>query len=80
MFEINYEYLESILRQNALSDETKNNSKAVINYSDFSRWLGPSIHLAEGFLFRHDSKKNPHYEKWYAESEKLHAADKQAAA
>lgn len=30
-----------------------------INYSDFSRWLGSSIHMPEGFYFRHDSVKNP---------------------
>jgi hypothetical protein len=31
-------------------------------------------------LFRHDSRKNPHYEKWFAESERVHGADKMAAA
>lgn len=78
MFEIKYEYLERLMSKNALNEETR--SQGVLNYSDFSRWLGPSIHLAEGFLFRHDSRKNPHYEKWLVESEKLKGADKQAAA
>ena len=30
-----------------------------IGYSDFSKWLGNAIHMAEGFYFRHDSVKNP---------------------
>lgn len=34
-----------------------------LNYSDFSRWLGGSIHMSESFYFRHDSVKNPGYEK-----------------
>lgn len=34
-----------------------------LNYSDFSRWLGSSIHQSEGFYFRHDSHKNPAFDK-----------------
>lgn len=30
-----------------------------INYPDFCRWMGGAIHKSEGFLFRHDSIKNP---------------------
>ena len=30
-----------------------------LGYMDFSKWLGNSIHLSEGFYFRHDSVKNP---------------------
>ena len=30
-----------------------------LNYMMFSKWLGNSIHMAEGFYFRHDSVKNP---------------------
>jgi len=30
-----------------------------IGYTDFSRWLGGSIHQVAGFYFRHDSSKNP---------------------
>lgn len=34
-----------------------------LNYPDFSKWLGGSIHMSESFYFRHDSMKNPGYEK-----------------
>lgn len=30
-----------------------------INYNDFCKWMGGAIHKSEGFLFRHDSIKNP---------------------
>ena len=30
-----------------------------INYNDFCKWMGGAIHKSEGFLFRHDSNKNP---------------------
>ena len=33
--------------------------KGKLNYMTFSKWLGNSIHMAEGFYFRHDSVKNP---------------------
>jgi hypothetical protein len=33
-----------------------------IGYTDFSKWVGNTIHLSEGFYFRHDSIKNPQYE------------------
>ena len=33
-----------------------------ISYEDFSAWVGQSIHMSEGFYFRHDSVKNPQYE------------------
>jgi len=38
--------------------------KGTINYKDFSKWLGNSIHMSEGFYFRHDSVKNPQYERF----------------
>jgi hypothetical protein len=34
-----------------------------LSYEDFSAWVGNSIHKSEGFYFRHDSIKNPGYEK-----------------
>jgi len=34
-----------------------------ISYADFSKWMGGVIHQSEGFYFRHDSQKNPQYEK-----------------
>jgi hypothetical protein len=39
------------------------NKTGKLNYQDFSRWLGGSIHASESFYFRHDSIKNPGYEK-----------------
>lgn len=30
-----------------------------LGYSDFSKWVGNSIHQSEGFYFRHDSVQNP---------------------
>lgn len=42
----------------------KNTDKAPqVNYTDFSKWFGQVIEPAEGFYFRHDSMKNPQYEK-----------------
>lgn len=34
-----------------------------INYTDFSKWMGGEIQKSEGFYFRHDSMKNPQYDK-----------------
>ena len=33
--------------------------KGKISYENFSAWVGGSIHMSEGFYFRHDSVKNP---------------------
>lgn len=42
----------------------KNKSKqAKLNYHDFSIWLGEYIEPTAVFYFRHDSHKNPNYEK-----------------
>jgi len=38
------------------------NGKGQISYQDFSAWVGNSIHMSEGFYFRHDSIKNPQFE------------------
>ena len=43
---------------------SKKDGTGSLNYSDFSKWLGNQIHVAEGFYFRHDSKKNPIYDKF----------------
>ena len=48
---------------NKLMKERDQNSKGKINYQDFSTWFGNSIHQSAGFYFRHDSKRNPQYEK-----------------
>ncbi len=50
---INYDDLKKLI-----SDKDTRN-KGRVNYQDFSRWVGSSIHMPEGFYFRHDSKKNP---------------------
>lgn len=39
------------------------NGKGRLNYSDFSKWIGSTINQSEGFYFRHDSWKNPGFEK-----------------
>ena len=31
-----------------------------LNYADFSQWMGNEIHNLASFIFRHDSKRNPH--------------------
>jgi len=46
-----------------------------IDYPDFSKWLGGSIHMSEGFYFRHDSVKNPHYEMCLEKQAKTNKAD-----
>lgn len=43
---------------------------------DFSKWLGNSIHMSEGFYFRHDSIKNPQYERFLQYEEKNKGLDK----
>ena len=34
-----------------------------VNFTEFCRWFGAVIEPAEGFYFRHDSMKNPQYER-----------------
>ena len=36
--------------------------RGLLNYTDFSKWMGNTIEPSEGFFFRHDSIKNPQYE------------------
>ena len=50
-----------------------------INYQDFSKWLGRTIHMAEGFMFRHDSLKNPDQEQNQIKHEKQKGEDKRKA-
>lgn len=38
-----------------------------LNYADFSLWLGNEIHNLASFVFRHDSRKNPSFEKHVVE-------------
>jgi hypothetical protein len=37
--------------------------KAEMNFTDFCKWVGTIIEPSEGFFFRHDSEKNPQFEK-----------------
>lgn len=50
---INYNDLKKIIID---KDSRK---QGMIGYSDFSKWVGTTIHMSEGFYFRHDSIKNP---------------------
>lgn len=54
--EINYNDLKKLIQD---KDSKK---QGRIGYTDFSKWLGGSIHQCEGFYFRHDSSKNPQYD------------------
>jgi hypothetical protein len=37
-------------------------NKGKLSYEDFSGWVGNSIHMSEGFYFRHDSIRNVPFE------------------
>lgn len=54
--DLNYNDLKKLM----IDKDSKKEGR--IGYSDFSKWLGNAIHMSEGFYFRHDSIKNPHYE------------------
>lgn len=51
--DLNFHDLEKLI------GERDSTGKGRINYADFSKWLGSAIHMPEGFMFRHDSVKNP---------------------
>jgi Ca2+-binding EF-hand superfamily protein len=54
--DLNYNDLKKLVRDK----DSKKLGK--IGYTDFSKWVGNSIHQSEGFYFRHDSVKNPQFE------------------
>lgn len=54
--EFNFKDLKKVIME---KDSTK---QGKLGYSDFSKWVGNSIHQSEGFYFRHDSIKNPQFE------------------
>lgn len=54
--DIDYNDLKKLIRDK----DSKKIGK--IGYTDFSKWVGNTIHLSEGFYFRHDSIKNPQFE------------------
>lgn len=45
------------------SVSSRKDGSGRLNYSDFSLWLGNEIHNLASFIFRHDSKRNPSFEK-----------------
>ena len=51
--EIDYDDLKKLI------NDKDSKKYGRLNYTDFSRWLGSTIHMSEGFYFRHDSIKNP---------------------
>lgn len=57
----NKEFDFNDLKKLIVDKDSKREGK--ISYSDFSKWMGGVIHQSEGFYFRHDSMKNPQYEK-----------------
>lgn len=40
----------------------KGHKNGLLDYTDFSKWVGSSIEPSAGFYFRHDSIRNPQYE------------------
>lgn len=56
--DLNYNDLKKLL----IDKDTKKEGR--LSYMDFSKWLGNAIHMSEAFYFRHDSIKNPQYERY----------------
>jgi len=54
--DLNYNELKKLM----IDKDSKKEGR--INYPDFSKWLGNTIHMPQGFYFRHDSHLNPQYE------------------
>ena len=53
-----FDYLDLV----KVLEDIDSKNRGTINYADFCKWMGGAIHKSEGFLFRHDSVKNPPYE------------------
>jgi hypothetical protein len=51
--DLNYTDLKKLILDNDSTHTGK------LSYGDFCKWLGGAIQLSEGFVFRHDSIKNP---------------------
>ena len=51
----------NVLRQLMVKKDSKKVGK--ISYRDFSKWMGSTIEPPEGFCFRHDSSKNPEFDR-----------------
>lgn len=56
--DLNFNDLKKLIVDKDIKKEGK------LSYMDFSRWLGGAIHMSEGFYFRHDSVKNPQYDRY----------------
>jgi hypothetical protein len=56
--DLNFNDLKKLIVDKDIKKEGK------LSYMDFSRWLGGAIHMSEGFYFRHDSIKNPQYDRY----------------
>lgn len=56
--------IDPVDMQKLIQDKSRSSdlNKNAINCSDFTHWLGESIHQREGFYFRHDSIKNPKFD------------------
>jgi hypothetical protein len=46
-----------------MKDRDVSHNDGKISYKDFSKWVGNYIHSVQGFYFRHDSIKNPPFER-----------------
>ena len=53
-----------------LINEKDSKGQGRLGYGDFSKWVGNSIHQSEGFYFRHDSVKNPVFDRNKAKQDK----------
>jgi len=62
-----------------LMEEKDSKGIGKLGYSDFSKWVGNSIHMSEGFYFRHDSVKNPQFEKSKLKQDNLMEKPKEEA-
>jgi hypothetical protein len=71
--DLNYDDLTKLIQE---KDST---GIGRINYQDFSKWLGSAIHMSEGFVFRHDSVKNPMFELNDLREERRKGTDRRAA-
>jgi Ca2+-binding EF-hand superfamily protein len=56
--DLNYNDLKKLI------NDKDHKKEGRLGYMDFSKWLGNAIHMSEGFYFRHDSIKNPQYERF----------------
>lgn len=53
---LDMELLDTIIKMRSTTQQSS------IDYHEFIKWVGPSIEASHGYMFRHDSKRNPVYE------------------